>query len=724
MNKFSSNYFLNNCKELLPDYFKTLAKSNCPHQLLTLNKKAILNFLKAYISEKENSLNRKRINCQFISRYLKNYFDNFGSAGREVYLQRKGLKNFLLYISQKELLTKNQSNELRKVLESHSVEAPFSEPCRCGSGKIFVECCFRSDHRVFNLRGYLEELKDIKISINNYVYRRFLQEYETNREIRDFSDKVSRQLKMMTVQAYINQFKQGIEFRETDKDRATSAVHFETSCVDYTPKSIEKPLFKEALMFYLRKASQKEKEYIDSFASSQFSLYEVIDVRRADFSSHNTWVLLREVFTHKEYELKDPQITAQLSVWDMVFTRLYHIDGFNLLSTAALILSPEMQKAFNRILLVLWIKDVLKEGPHGIESLRDKYPSLFTAFPNKYASIHRYFYHRSEIRRFLKRNAPLLFQAKGIMRDLPSHITSPKFKAPDDHELNYVECHGMLNPQKKHHFITKLRTRSERFIETSEQGHPGGFKFDYVIPRKKVSSSRTFDSALTPDDLIQCGIKELTHNIFRFLQKSLQFQVKPLTIDLNPKPRINIDDYLKERPQVKVGFIEIKDSEIFLTTYSEESMKNLRNYLREECAEEVQELYPSTVHDLQDAREDPNSEASTPEPPPKAVSRFTDGRKSSDLSGDEIFPLSEDGSSEGEFFPMNSVRYKERWCNRTLPILEGKTPKEAVDDPDLFLLLIDMVKEMENHNNKTFEYNPNKGCSALLNLDLKNETKK
>ena len=121
--------------------------------------------------------------------------------------------------------------------------------CGCGSGRIFKKCCYRSDHRIFNLTRYIEKLKNVKLKMNDLVFRRFLDEYIQVPEIQEATDKLSDQLYLPTFQQVINEVKQGTTSYDTPEQVIASTVQFEALSIDYILHGHKKPIFQEYLQF-------------------------------------------------------------------------------------------------------------------------------------------------------------------------------------------------------------------------------------------------------------------------------------------------------------------------------------------------------------------------------------------------------------------------------------------------------------------------------------------
>ncbi|KKK40789.1 MAG: hypothetical protein Lokiarch_48700 [Candidatus Lokiarchaeum sp. GC14_75] len=59
-----------------------------------------------------------------------------------------------------------------------------------------------------------------------------------------------------------------------------------------------------------------------------------------------------------------------------------------------------------------------------------------------------------------------------------------------------------------------------------------------------------------------------------------------------------------------------------------------------------------------------------------------------------------------------------RWVNQKIPLLGGKTPKESLRDTKNIHLLIGLIKERENDDDRNGEFNSNQTYSTYLGIDV------
>ena len=107
---FNHNHFINNCKKLLPKYFKSLINLNLSKNDINLNKHLIISFLKEYINHTNNKFNRSQFNVHFFHEFFsellpKNYLEL--SKVPNEYL-KKIIKNFFNYLSLQKVLKKDK----------------------------------------------------------------------------------------------------------------------------------------------------------------------------------------------------------------------------------------------------------------------------------------------------------------------------------------------------------------------------------------------------------------------------------------------------------------------------------------------------------------------------------------------------------------------------------------------------------------------------------------
>ena len=58
-----------------------------------------------------------------------------------------------------------------------------------------------------------------------------------------------------------------------------------------------------------------------------------------------------------------------------------------------------------------------------------------------------------------------------------------------------------------------------------------------------------------------------------------------------------------------------------------------------------------------------------------------------------------------------------KWINEKIPILGGKSPKECVKEKKNTQLLITMIKEGENADDRAGDYDPKENYATLLGID-------
>ncbi len=597
------------------------------------------------------------------------------------------------------------------------------EKCGCGSDIIFSKCCYRSDHRIFNLTRYLDKLKNIKLKMHDLVLARFLDDYKNIPEIGDIADKLSADLKIPRFNQIINDILNGQVKTETSNERLASAIRFETLAVDRTLPGHNRPIFQESLQFYLRKASDRVKKCYNSYSNSQFSFYEVIRVKKAEGAICNTWVLLRDLFTKKEHVIKDPLICSRLCIWDIVIGRLYRVAGFNLFSTAVFILNPDQQKIFNRILFMFWLKDAVSKDPNVLRELKSKHPQLNTDFSHKYASFSRDYFYNNLVRKFLKLNSPIFMEIMNLM-----HQVAPQYpfivKSPDKQDIFYAKSKGELFSEKVIEAVEVIRSDIEYFREVPEMDETNKFSFDYFIDLDESTiSEEIIDKTITPENLIKLSKESIVHKIHELFQKTVVFGATSIISDWTMEQKVEAMENINDGQKVRVGFVEIKRDRIKLVTYSKKSMKKLLKHIKTILKSFLVQLSPPIYTDiLEKSREQGQfSEHSTYLSSKEKIQSDEANLPHIDnlTNLPEIDFRDED---EEDILQLESriMRYylMKRWTNQKIPLLGGKTPQESLTDAKNIHLLIDLIKERENDDDRRGEFDSNQTYSTYLGIDV------
>jgi hypothetical protein len=111
---FNLNHFINNCKEILPKYFKSLINLNLSKNDINLNKHLILSFLKEYFNHNNNKFNRSQFNVHFFQEFFSELLPNNHPELLKVPNEdlQKILKNFFNYLSLQRVLKKELSQKI------------------------------------------------------------------------------------------------------------------------------------------------------------------------------------------------------------------------------------------------------------------------------------------------------------------------------------------------------------------------------------------------------------------------------------------------------------------------------------------------------------------------------------------------------------------------------------------------------------------------------------
>lgn len=639
-------------------------------------------------------------------------------------MRRKGNK-FTRYSS------KNNKNQDKKNLERQN-SYRYSEKCGCGSGLIFGKCCYRSDHRIYNLSRYFEKLKNIKLKINNFIQGKLLENYRTNPEICDIADKLSDDLKIPRFSQSISDILNGWERVDSSTENFASAIRLEALTIDWTLPGHNKPIFQEVQSSYFRKASDRIQECYISYSNSQFSYYEVIKVKKAEGSEHNTWILLRDKFTQKKCVIKDPLICSNLFIWDIVIGRLYIVAGFNLFSTSVFILHPEHQKQFNRILFMFWLKHMMAKNPEVLMKLESNYPEMKSDFSHRGASFSKEYIYNKQIHMFLKQNSPILAEIMNLMNQI-----APKYpliiKSPDMQDIIFAECAGELIADKITEAVNILRSDLKYFKEVPEMDKPYKYSFDYLIPNVKTPiDEELINHIITPENLVNLNKEGIVHKIHELLQKTLIFGATSIMLDSSIEQQLNAVENIHTGPKIRVGFVEIKRSQIKLVTYSKTSMEKLFTHIKTILKPFLVQLSFPIYNDVLSKS--------------RIESQFSEYKQNSllkemtQVEEDDLEPIDDLVHLSNISFDYDEEEEKEeylkfkshvmrnylmkRWINQKIPLLGGKSPKESLNDAKNLPLLIDLIKERENTDDREGQFDSNRAYSTYLGIDIAQSDKK
>ncbi len=602
------------------------------------------------------------------------------------------------------------------------------EKCGCGSGKSFENCCFRSDHKRFNLSKYLLKLKDIKLKMQDLVISRLIEEYQNNPELREIADNLSYNLNLPIFQQIIDDIKNKIDIVETKGDVFMSAIRFEALTIDWTLPGQNRPFFQEALQFYIHKASERIINCYKSLSESQYSMYEVIEVKKAQ-GYDNTWIRIRDLFTKKEFVVKDPIICSEMHIWDVIVGRLYRVAGFNLFSTATLILTPGQQKTFNRIVFMLWLKDMCSMKPIFLKRYLAKYPDLKMDFCLKHASFSKEYFYNAHLRNYLKMKSPEIAAIMGLMNRI-----APEYplivKSPDYQKFLWSESIGEINENKKSEIVELIRSDVKNFHETIPAEETQEYSFDYLLPNEYApKGDEIMDLSLNPEDLINLNMEEITREVCKLNQNIVIIGTSSISLDDSFEEVVESIENLNRKSTVKAGFINISGKTIKLVTFSRKSMESLRNHVNTMLDPFLTSLSPPIYTDLLNRARHNTYYPSTYEDLTSIENMILNEDPFKPI--DDLLYLPEQISdNEEEFIEMEDEQdidlmswmvrrtLMKRWVDQKIPYLGGKSPREVLKEKKNINILIDLIKEKENSADRQGEFNPQDTYSTLLNLNL------
>ncbi|MGQ4874794.1 MAG: hypothetical protein ACP6IY_12060 [Promethearchaeia archaeon] len=593
--------------------------------------------------------------------------------------------------------------------------------CECGSGKPFLSCCFRSDHRYFNLEKYLEKLKEIKNRLLYYTIQRLQNDYENFKNLREICNNL------------MNSFgisKLGKDWTLSEGNLQAEIFFLETLLIDKIIPGSSMPLFQKYLQYYIKRASNYSKQCFHSLKNSQYSYYEVIEVRKYPGKYYNTWVKIKDLFTGKEYIIKDILVTSNLHIWDAIVGRLYKINDFNLFSTVGFILKPDNRKFFNRMLFIMWLKSLSNKKHDILNQLKLKYPNLEFEFINRGSSFTgKYLFNRS-IRKFFKSKLEIIYK---IFSKITNFSKENPFiiNAPDGNSLIYSECICRIREEN----IEEIKNILKNIPDFYDEANHNNFDedtFDYFI---KKDDTELYEGMLnydiTPDKLINIRDDEIIANrIYEHFKRELTLNVSP--IDLNNSINQQLNN-ITESNSARIGKLTIEGNNLKLTTYSKESMMNLINIIRnhidqfiikieeptfkpitdslKENSEKREKYIDEYLHDIDYEYDDSSYRVTYPQENIIDKEYIIDLLENLDYFEQENFNLEFERYSRRLFF--------KKWLNKKIPLLMGKTPKECLFDEKMRPILIDLIKDLENSDDVAGFYNPNKSYSKFLELNLR-----
>lgn len=593
----------------------------------------------------------------------------------------------------------------RPTLPSQSQSRRFKELCGCGSEKPFIDCCYRPYHKSFNLIRLFNKLKDIKIRLGNKATRHFFRLYQQDLSIKKESDELSKRLEMQTIMEMFREIMylhslsspEQVNIFRYSEDPFKSAIHFETMVVDRIFPGHKFPLYQKIIKGYLKKSSSLEKECFQSYANSQFDIFEVIEVKKHVKRGLNSWFKLRNVFTGKKYEFKDPTFIGKIHIWDTIIGRLYRIDNFNLLSTSVLIINPRQKNIFLRILFYLLWHWELKINKKPYSSLIKEYKPLIQDFSNYHLPLNSTLLFNPRLREYLKVDGPIIFEISSIFNQKISSIT-PNILSPEGNIFLYTEAQGDIKPNSEHDVYTLLKQKSDRFqLNTSHLRISEEFSFDFII-NKSNSLNLEGEKKLTFEELAAFHKEQFFDKIIEYCKDTVIISKSWINKDLNKSI-----DQLYDTQKAVCGSVEYNGSKLLLATYSKESMVELQGLLGEILGNKLiylEKKKPIDFRDkkLMDKMEDYAYEVD------KDLYDMVEFTEEMDECIEEDYQ-NDDISIQKNIEEKLYKQLIKRWFDQPLPILQGKTPKKCINDPSMRLILIEIIKEQENFFDKKGYFN-------------------
>ncbi len=198
--------------------------------------------------------------------------------------------------------------------------------------------------------------------------------------------------------------------------------------------------------------------------------------------------------------------------------------------------------------------------------------------------------------------------------------------------------------------------------------------------------------------------------------------------DWSMEQKVDAMENINVGPKVRVGFVEIKRSRIKLVTYSKESMQKLLKDIKKSLKLFILQLSAPIYTDIlgKTQKQDFPYDFSAK----RSQEIYNNSIKFATKYQKEIYPLekklennqTDDYEEESLFWESRMMRHylMKRWINQKIPLLVGKTPKESISDAKNIHLLIDLIKDRENDDDRRGEFDSNRTYSIYLGIDVAN----
>lgn len=189
---FNLKNFIIKSKEFLPEYLKSLKKSNYSSQQLIFFKKALITFLKEYIKASNNKFHKNNFNVDFVNNYLsqtlpKLYSSSFKNEINEI---QNIISSFLNYLSIEYVLEKKTCEDITRdfAKKQEEEEIDYFEDSSLFSDEELEDIdrlankwavlFLKEESTREKLKNYLPFAHDIIITITEFMYTYFSETYE------------------------------------------------------------------------------------------------------------------------------------------------------------------------------------------------------------------------------------------------------------------------------------------------------------------------------------------------------------------------------------------------------------------------------------------------------------------------------------------------------------------------------------------------------------------
>ncbi|MHA1660661.1 MAG: hypothetical protein ACTSUT_16240 [Promethearchaeota archaeon] len=114
---------MNNCKKLLPNYFKILSNSNLSKKTININKHLIIVFLKEYSTRNNNKYNRNRFNIEFFNKFFNEILPQNHPEFVQIPIKelQSNIRNFFNYLTLKNVINKEITQKLARNLDNEII---------------------------------------------------------------------------------------------------------------------------------------------------------------------------------------------------------------------------------------------------------------------------------------------------------------------------------------------------------------------------------------------------------------------------------------------------------------------------------------------------------------------------------------------------------------------------------------------------------------------------